>query len=94
MLEEQDGSQALSRHLLILHTHWQSTKGPGKSQKSYMEEQDLLLLQVWPLQQQDFLLMVPPTQTFRRNLKALHSDKTAGKSCPRVPLCGSKHDQC
>lgn len=45
-----------------------------------MKEQDLLLLQVWPLQQEDFLLMVPPTQTSGGNFKALRSD-------PRVLLC-------
>lgn len=32
------------------------------------------------LQQEDFLLMVPPTQTFRRNLKVLHSDNAAGRA--------------
>lgn len=59
-----------------------------------MEEQDLLLLQVWPLQQEDFLLMVP--QTFRRNPQSALFGQHSWEELPEgaASLWGWKRDQC
>lgn len=39
----------------------------GAGSGTTLRKKDLLLLQVWPLQEENFLLVVPPT--FRRNPK-------------------------
>lgn len=58
--------EQLSKHLLVLHSL--STKGPVRALSgTTLRKKDLLLLQVWPLQEENFLLVVP--STFRRNPK-------------------------